>query len=387
MAAASGRDSTRMDPNQFETLRKLGSGAFSTVYASKYAPDGKIYAVKVLRDIDAGGDPELKRALDATKRESRVLLMCNHPNIVMFHASLKSGSERFYVMELCEGGSLTSLLQKKRRIPVAAARYITAQLGAALHYLHDAPKQVSLVAQAEKKQVLILHRDLKPDNVVFTRDRQVKLIDFGASWMPAEFSGEGGTKDDRPKTFTGTIQYMAPEMHNENQAFPATDFWSLGCILFEMLTGVHPFLDRSGAYQTINAICCNPPPFDRVSLDPHARSLLEGLLNKDPAMRICGDRGFFDHPFFQEKTKEYWIKDVDTAPLWVHNAEWETDGTTSSCRVCSSSFTLLRRKHHCRYCGRLVCASCSDHMCLIPDSTYRAAERVCDECFALLSSP
>merc|ERR1712000_71653 len=101
---------TRMDPQKFEVISRLGSGAYAAVFKERYAPDGITYAVKVLSDIHAN-NPQTQAALQTAQREARVLMLCDHPNIIKYYATLqRDNGERMYVLELCDGGNLRTLL-------------------------------------------------------------------------------------------------------------------------------------------------------------------------------------------------------------------------------------------------------------------------------------
>jgi protein-serine/threonine kinase len=364
---------TRMVPEDFQTVYKIGEGSFSKVYLKTHTLDGQQYAVKVLkRQTENDGDEAAKRIIAATNREVRILVMCAHPAIIQFYAAMQTADDRMYVTEYCAGGDLASLMRLKRVIPVAAARYITGDVAHALNYLHAAPKKTfPLVPGAPLKTATIIHRDVKPQNIVLTEQRRVKLIDFGSASNPLEEIPAGHVM-----SFVGTIHYMPPEMlENPDNTSPATDFWSLGVVLYEMLVGRRPF---EGAYYALmNDIVEKPVEFP-AGFDPVAKDLVSQLLVKDPKARLCGS-AVLDHPFF-EGAKDW--SGVDVARFWIRDADWERDKDVKECRVCQAAFTLLRRRHHCRNCGRVVCAACSENVCPIPDSTYRAAERTCDECFS-----
>lgn len=364
-----------MQPSEFQTLHKIGEGAYSKVYLQRHVTDDKLYAVKALKRIQENeGDEAQKRIFAATNREVRILTMCNHPNIIQYYATMRTDDESMYVTEYCEGGDLACAIRLKRTIPVGAAKYITAQLAAALHYLHTAEKrQFPLVNGAPLRKATIIHRDVKPQNIVLTAQRAVKLIDFGSASNPLE-----EIPADHVMSFVGTVHYMSPEMlQNPDNTSPATDFWSLGCVLFEMLSGRRPF--EGATYPLMNDICNKDVEFPS-NFDPEARDLISKLMAKAPEERLVGE-AVVRHPFCAGALD---LSPSDMGRAWIRNAEWEDDKMVAECRLCAVGFKLFNRRHHCRNCGRVVCAKCSDKLCPIPDSTYRAAERVCDECYGYL---
>ena len=137
---------------------------------------------------------------------------------------------------------------------------------------------------------MVLYRDLKPENVLVDQDGYLKITDFGLS------SFEG---DPQPEnTLTGTAEYISPELLQGVYSSRASDWWSFGCIVYEMLTGLPPFMHkkRDKLYQKIKY--CEPK-VDFPFLSSEAQDLLKGLLHKDPSQRLVGPN-VMNHPWFSQ---------------------------------------------------------------------------------------
>jgi serine/threonine protein kinase len=387
----------RMVPDDFEFERTLGIGAFSKVLVARYIPDGKRYAVKIIAKrqiLNAPSEEEKNRLAEVARREMRMLLMCDHPSIVRFHASMQTSDDLMYVTELCEGGELLDAIKRKGTIPLKAARQIAAELISAIGYLHHAEKRtVPVVPNAPLKSVTILHRDIKPENIMLNEGKHVKLIDFGTAVIleggalgtsekanEATSSGSGGR--GRAQTFCGTTHYMSPELLKDSFTCVQSDYWAFGCVLYHMLTGKRPF-DAPTQYLLIKAILEQDVSFANAYVDANARDLIEKLLVKDPLQRPTVEE-IKSHPFFSSITTWDRLHEVNVSELWQRDASWAKDASVARCKQCNKEFGLLTRKHHCRNCGSIFCHECSSRNCFIPDSTYTTQERVCDGCFARL---
>lgn len=385
-----------MVPNDFEFERTLGTGAFSKVLVARYIPDGRKYAVKIIAKrqiLNCPTEEERTKMAAVAKRESRMLVMCDHPNIIRFHASMQTDDDLMYVTELCEGGELLETVKRKGTIPLAAARHLAAEIFSAVGYLHFGEKlTLPVVANAPLKAVTILHRDIKPENIMLNDQRHAKLIDFGTAvtcdspndqQKMNETTG-GNTAAGgrgRAQTFCGTTHYMSPELLVNNYTCIQSDYWACGCVLYHMLTGRRPF-EASTQYLLIKAIVEQEPSYPP-GMHPQAQDLITKLLRKDPQARPSIDE-IKSHPFFSSITAWDKLHLVDVSRFWQRDAAWAKDALATACKQCNKDFGLLRRKHHCRNCGFIFCNDCSSRNCFIPDSTYTTQERVCDGCFARL---
>ncbi len=210
----------------YKLLSVLGVGGYARVYrAQETGPDGKkrMVALKVARDCGEGKSRKVVRALT---NEARIMARLSHPNLVEVYEFGEFAGRYFIAMELVVGLPLREMLKRCQRRKIffgpAAAGDVTRQIAAGLHHAHN----------FEDEGVLrpVIHRDLKPGNVMVTRDGTVKLMDFGvAKWPLAEVSTTAGI-------IKGTPLYMAPEQVRAKPVTPASDIFSLGAVLYQMLT-------------------------------------------------------------------------------------------------------------------------------------------------------
>jgi serine/threonine-protein kinase len=216
-------------------------------------------AVKLLRE---DGDP---RSIARFKQEAQILARLHHPNVVTVFDTGVDGGEGFIVMELVEGPTLRELLDREGRLTPERAGEIASALASALGFAHDHG---------------VIHRDLKPANVLFMPDGRVKLADMGIARL---LSPEALTAT---LTLRGTPRYVSPEQARGDRVDSRADLYSLGCVLFEMLTGRTPFEGNLAALSYAHVH--TPAPRVR-SIDPAVPTgmdeLVAAMLEKDPADR------------------------------------------------------------------------------------------------------
>jgi serine/threonine-protein kinase len=201
----------------FTVEKEIGSGAMGTVYRARYAKGGRLVAIKVIA-TERGSD---RTALARFDREATILKQLKHPNIVRLHGTGRVHGAPFIIMEYIDGGSLDQRLEKHQRFTWEEVVQLGKQLCAALQHAHEKD---------------IVHRDLKPANVMLTADGTAKLTDFGlAKGLHVEqITGTHCT--------VGTASYMSPEQcRGERHLTPKSDLYSLGIMLYELLTGYRPF--------------------------------------------------------------------------------------------------------------------------------------------------
>ncbi len=233
--------------------RVVGEGGMGVVYLGTQVSLGKKVAIKVLPPT-LSKNAEFVRRFD---REAQALAALNHPNIVTIIDKGYTAGLYYFVMEYVEGITLRHLMRERRLTPTEALRIVPA-VCSALEYAHERG---------------IVHRDVKPENILITADGRVKIADFGLSKI---LSGEGaGHHITRTQTTVGTFEYMAPEQRESSRSVdPRADLYSLGVIFYEMLTGELPI----GRFP--------PPSAKNGTISPEIDEIVMRVLDKDPDRRF-----------------------------------------------------------------------------------------------------
>ncbi len=261
---------------RYDILRALGGGGMGVVYAARDRELDEVIALKVLRASSGGGGSEDPAALARFRSELRITRRISHPHVVRTHDIGEADGCRFITMEYVDGWSLAQLLERRGPLPVHVALVLGQQLCRALHVVH---------AQG------VIHRDIKPQNVLVTRDGDLKLTDFGIAELERHTVAARG--DGAP---SGTLPYMAPEQLLGEPLDARTDLYAAGAMLYECLTGRPPYSGASPASLVAQALLGGPP--SPRALQPGVRvplaELLLAALSADPAARPASATALHD---------------------------------------------------------------------------------------------
>lgn len=292
----------------FEIIKPISRGAFGRVFLARKRATGDLFAIKVLKKADM----IRKNAVESILAERDILISIRNPFVVRFFYSFTCRDNLYLVMEYLNGGDLYSLLRNLGCLEEDMARVYIAELVLALKYLHS---------------MNVIHRDLKPDNLLIGPDGHIKLTDFGLSKVglinstedlsassvsgattvhdESETDTQSSTKiDQRQKhSIVGTPDYLAPEILLGMGHGATADWWSVGVILFELIVGIPPF-NADHPQKIFDNIMNRDIPWPKVpeEMSCEAYDLIDKLLNDNPVQRLgaTGANEVKDHPFFRD---------------------------------------------------------------------------------------
>jgi serine/threonine protein kinase len=249
--------------------RELGRGGMSVVYLARDLRHDRLVAVKVLR-------PNVPAGAERFGREIKTISLLAHPNIVPLFDSGAVAGFPFFVMPYIEGESLRRRLQREGRLEITDAVRIAGEVGEALEFAHGHG---------------ILHRDIKPENILLQGSHAV-VTDFGVARALSEaVAGEKpGEHLTEPGLVLGTAEYMSPEQASGDPAVDGrADLYSLGCVLYEMLTGVPPFTGGSPREVMTRRFRGSPRPVRelRTEVSSHLEAVVERAIAADPDERFA----------------------------------------------------------------------------------------------------
>ncbi|XP_023135987.1 serine/threonine-protein kinase 36 [Amphiprion ocellaris] len=252
--------------NSYHVLELVGEGSFGRVHKGRKRFTGQVVALKFMPKLGRS-----EKELRNLKREIDIMRDLQHPNIVQLFDSFETETEVVVVTEYAEG-QLFQILEDDGSLPENQVREIACQLVSALYYLHSHR---------------ILHRDMKPQNILLGKSGVVKLCDFG-------FARAMSVSTLVLTSIKGTPLYMSPELVEEKPYDHTADLWSLGCILYELHTGAPPFYTNS-IFHLVQLIVRDPVKWPETMSDT-CMSFLKGLLTKDPQKRLSWP-DLLHHPF------------------------------------------------------------------------------------------
>jgi serine/threonine protein kinase len=271
----------RSDPveiaGRYQVVKKLGAGAFGTVYKAKDAVLGRMVAIKTIRlEGLAAAAAGLDELMDRFKREAQVSAQLKHPNIVTIYDVGDSDGVSYLAMEFIDGVGLDRLIASAGRLPLERAAVLVAQVADALDFAHKHN---------------VVHRDIKPANVMVEAGDRVKVTDFGIAKVTdsAEHLTVTGS-------LLGTPSYMSPEQARGGAVDGRSDLFSVGCVLYEMLTGKKAFRGDSITGLIFKIITEEPPPLrDEVGDVPDEFvRIIAKAMSKAPETRYQSGRELSD---------------------------------------------------------------------------------------------
>nr|KAJ0199998.1 hypothetical protein LSAT_V11C600338920 [Lactuca sativa] len=258
-----------MGVENYHVIELVGEGSFGKVYKGRRKYTGQTVAMKFI--LKHG---KSEKDIQNLRQEIEILRKLKHENIIQMLDSFETPQEFCVVTEFAQG-ELFEILEDDKCLPEEEVQKIAKQLVRALHYLHSNR---------------IIHRDMKPQNILICAGGVVKLCDFG-------FARAMSTNTVVLRSIKGTPLYMAPELVREQPYNHTADLWSLGVILYELFVGQPPFYTNS-VYALIRHIIKDPVKYPD-NMSSNFKNFLKGLLNKDPHYRLTWPR-LLDHPFVAE---------------------------------------------------------------------------------------
>lgn len=222
----------RILDDRYEIIELIGSGGMANVYKALCHRLNRYDAVKIMRD-ETAANTELRRRFCA---ESQAVAMLSHPNIVSVYDVSHSDDVEYIVMELIEGITLKQYLQKKSVLEPAEVLDFTIQIAKALEHAHSKG---------------IIHRDIKPQNIMLLKDGMIKVADFGIASLESDIEENNGEA-------VGSVHYIAPEQARGQAPDARSDIYSLGIVMYEMLTGKLPYIGTSDVEVAVKHMNTDP---------------------------------------------------------------------------------------------------------------------------------
>jgi eukaryotic-like serine/threonine-protein kinase len=252
---------------RYRIVRKLGSGGMANVYLAEDQELGRRVAIKILNDRHAGDEQFVERF----RREAKNAAGLSHANIVSIYDRGEAAEGTYYIaMEYLDGRSLKELIVSRGPAPIPIAIDYTRQILAALRFAHRNG---------------VIHRDIKPHNILVDSEGRVKVTDFGIA--RAEQAGASAQQMTEAGSIIGTAQYLSPEQARGTRVDATSDLYSLGIVLYELLTGTVPFSGETPVEIAMKHLSAIPdPPSERRQDVPHALDMVVlRALAKDPRDR------------------------------------------------------------------------------------------------------
>ncbi|XP_075517303.1 serine/threonine-protein kinase ATG1c isoform X1 [Primulina tabacum] len=289
----------------YQVGKQIGAGSFSTVWHARHRVHGTEVAIKEI--ITARLNSKLQESL---KSEIFILKGINHPNIIHLHDMIEESGKMYIILEYCKGGDLSMFIQRRQgRIPEATAKHFMQQLAEGLKVL---------------RKFSLIHRDLKPQNLLLSTNEDnsvLKIADFGfaRSLQPRGLA----------ETLCGSPLYMAPEIMQLQKYDAKADLWSVGAILFQLVTGKTPFTGTNQIQLLQNIIKSTELQFppEAKNLNPHCIDLCRKLLRRNPVERLTFEE-FFNHHYLSQRETDESFSQPQRVTAGLPVAERNTEGNT-----------------------------------------------------------
>ena len=292
------QENIKLSYNDFKPLKLLGTGSFGRVLLVRFKSNNTLYAMKILRKDQI----KLKHQEEHTKTERDLMVKINNPFIVNIKFAFQDESKLYIVSDFMQGGDMFYHLHSQKKFEEKKAKFYTIELILGLEFLHKNN---------------MIYRDLKPENILMDSNGHIKISDFGLSKIL-------DSPDEKTFTLCGTPQYLAPEIIKKKGYDKTVDWWSLGCFLYEMITGYLPFYIPKG--NKINPKTYEEPLRFPPDVNPVVINLINQLLTVNPKKRLgYGEEDatkIKQHDFFKEVDwDKYWNKEIEPPFLPEFNDE------------------------------------------------------------------
>lgn len=307
----------------YEFKKELGRGSFGRVFEALCRKTGTKWAIKAVNKEKAGS-----YAVKLLEREVNIMKMIDHEHVICLSEVYETPTKMYLVMELCDQGELCNLLRTRKTLKENEALTVIRQLADAIAYLHDLD---------------IVHRDLKLENILLCQpvDEEplnIKISDFGLSYVK-------GSGEAMMQSVCGTPMYMAPEVIDEHEYSRQCDIWSIGVILYTLLTGSPPFQasTEEKLYQLIKQgeLDFTHPCWQIVN--DSAKNLIEGMLEVDPAHRSTA-KEIQDHPWVSGDSESsarrnviQMMREYNLEQKKMNNSNHDNRATESNCEEVESN--------------------------------------------------
>ena len=291
--------SSRINEKDFTPIKLIGKGSYGEVFLVRYKKNNHIYAMKVLSKSFLREQNQENN----TRSERNLMAQIHNPFIVNIKYAFQNDSKLYLVQEFVQGGDLFLHIHTHPKFPNEKAKFYIIELCLVIQFLHKNN---------------MIYRDLKPENILIGADGHIKITDFGLCKILSNV--------DKTYTICGTVQYLAPEIIAGEGYNNSVDWWSLGCIMYEMLVGKFPFKYKKNGKLTIDIF--NKPIKYPSYIDERAKDLMSKFMEIDPQKRLgSGENGWENiknHPYFNGVD---WIgaKNKKLKPPFLPNIDSETD--------------------------------------------------------------